>query len=96
VREHLRAGGRDDGGISRGVVVVLVRVQDLRDGEAVRARGVEALPRVERIDDERLAGFRACDQVLEIAQLVRRPDAFDQHARETKPSAPRRTARAAA
>src|SRR5690606_24948499 len=79
VRDHLRAGCRYDRGVSAGVVEVLVRVQDLRDLPAALLRGGEALRVVERVDRQRLARLRACDQVVEVAVGIRRPDALDDH-----------------
>ena len=46
---------------------MLVRVQDLGDRPALVLRGLEALLVIQRIDGQRFAGFRAGDEVVEIA-----------------------------
>ncbi len=79
MREHTRVRSGDDAGVAIGVIAMLVRVQDLRDAEATGTRRRQALRRVERIDDQRFAGFVAGDEVVEVTQRIRRPDAFDVH-----------------
>ena len=79
VRDHLGAGGSDHGRIAAGVVVVLVRVENLRDLPALRLGGGQALAVVQRIDRERLAALGAGDQVVVVAVGVAGPDALDDH-----------------
>jgi hypothetical protein len=79
VRNHLRAGGGNHRCIPANVVVVFVRVEDLRDLPALHARGGQRLLAVERVDGQRLARLRARDQVVEIAQRVAGPDSLDDH-----------------
>src|SRR5690242_1452331 len=80
MRQHPRARGRHHLRIARGVIEVLVRVEHLRDREALPARRIETLAGIERIDDQRLSSLRAGNQVLEIPEVVGGPDSFDQHA----------------
>jgi hypothetical protein len=54
-------------------------VQDLRDAPAVRLRLRQALPVVERIDRESLAGVGTGDQVVEVPVGVAGPDSLDDH-----------------
>src|SRR5207237_1231593 len=65
--------------VAAGVVGVRVGVEDLRDLAAVPARGFQAPPPLEGIDRERLAGLRAGDEIVEVAQGISGPDAFRQH-----------------
>ena len=79
VRDHLGAGGLHHRGVAAGVVVVLVRVEDLRDAPAVLLGRGQALAVIERVDRQRLAGLFAGDQVVVVAVRVAGPDAFDDH-----------------
>src|SRR5262249_33669575 len=62
-----------------GVIEMLMGIQDLRDAVALLLRALEALARIQRIYHQRLAALRAGDQVVEISQVVRGPDSFDEH-----------------
>src|ERR1035441_6628010 len=62
-----------------GVVAMFMGVEDLADGPAHLLRTAQAGLPVERIDRQGLAGLAAGDQVVEIAALIVRPDALDQH-----------------
>ena len=102
MRQHAGARRRHDLGVSGGVIQVLMGVEDLGDGEAMLARGLQALVRIERIDDQSFTGLRAGDQVVEVSQVVRGPDSFDQHAIPSRgvraafrPGGPHRTVRVA-
>src|SRR5271169_1753845 len=83
----LRVGMRQHRGASRsnhllvaaGVVAMLMGVEDLPDGPALRPGGGEAFLMIQRIDCQRLAGFLAGDQVVKVATGVRGPDLFDDH-----------------
>ena len=77
VRDQLGAGGLHHRGVAAGMVVVLVRVEDLRDAPAVLLGCGQALAVVERVDRQRLAGVGTGDQVIEVAIRVAGPDAFD-------------------
>src|SRR5580658_16327 len=77
--QHPGMGRRDQAGIAAGVVAVLVSVQDLGDGPALRTRRGLAQAPLQRIDRQRLAGLRAGDEIVEIAVIVGGPDAFDDH-----------------
>lgn len=79
VRDHLGAGGRHHGRVAAGVVVVLVRVEDLRDLPALDPGRVQGFFMVQRIDRQRFAGLGAGDQVVEVAVRITGPDAFDEH-----------------
>ncbi len=79
VRRDLRPGGRLEAGVAAGVVAVLVGVEDLRDLPAAFARRIKTQLPLERIDRERLAGLRAGDEIVEVAQGVSRPDPLGQH-----------------
>src|SRR6187551_3608610 len=85
VRQHFRAGRGDDTAVAIGVITMLVRIEDLRDAEAPRPRHRETLTGIQRIDDQRLTGLGAGDEIVEIAQRVRRPDAFDEHGAVLRP-----------
>src|ERR1041385_3695453 len=65
------------GGVAAGVVAMFVSIQDLRDVPALRLGGVHALFMIQRIDGERFAGFRARDEIVEVAIGVSGPDLFD-------------------
>src|SRR4030095_13844581 len=67
VRDHLGAGRRDDGRVAAGVVVVLVRVEDLRDLPALGLGGSQALLVVQGIDGEGLAALGASDPAVVVA-----------------------------
>src|SRR5437762_3549036 len=83
MRQQFGVRRADDLIVAAGMVAVMVRVQHLRDALALCLRGGEAFLVVERIDRERLAGFGAGDQVIEIPSGIGGPDLFDNH-----PSAP--------
>src|SRR5256885_1992574 len=83
MRQQFGVRRADDLIVAAGMVAVMVRVQHLRDAPALCLRGGEAFLVVERIDRERLAGFGAGDQVIEIPSGIGGPDLFDNH-----PSAP--------
>ena len=65
MREYAGARGRDHLGIAGSVIQVFVGIEDLRDREPVFARCLEALVRIEGIHDQRLAGLRAGDEIVE-------------------------------
>ena len=79
MRDHLGPGRGDDGRIAAGMVVVLVRVENLRDLPALRLGGGQAFLVVQGVDRERLAALGACDQVVVVAVGVAGPDALDDH-----------------
>ena len=79
VGEHRRLGRGDHLLIATGVVAVLVGIEDLRDGPAFGLGRSQTFLVVERVDRERLAGFGAGDQIIEITTGIRRPDLFDDH-----------------
>ena len=58
--------------VAAGVVAVLVRVEDLRDFQPAAFAAREALLMVQRIDRQRLAGFGAGDQIVEVAIVIAR------------------------
>src|SRR5262245_22212762 len=87
MRENRGAGLAHHRVVAARVVPVLVRIEDLRDREALVFRGLEALLVIERIDGERLAGFGARDQVVEVAVVVGGPDLLDDHGITPKRSA---------
>ena len=62
-----------------GVVAMLMGVEDLPDGPALRFGGGQALLMIEWIDRQRLAGFLASDQIIEVATGVCGPDLFNDH-----------------
>ena len=66
VGQHLGAGRRDHLGIAADMVAVLVGVEDLGDGPALRL-AAQAFLMIQRIDRQRLAGLAAGDEVVEIA-----------------------------
>ena len=65
--------------VATGVVAVLVGVEDLGDGPALRLGRSQAFLMVKGIDRQGLAGFSACNQVIEIATGVCGPDLLDDH-----------------
>ena len=81
VREDLGAGLRNHRIVPAGVVAMLVRVQDLRDGPALILRSLQALLVVQRVDRQGLTGLRADDQVIEVSVSVCGPDLLDDHGR---------------
>ena len=79
VRNDLRACRGDHGIVTAGVVVVLMRVQNLCDLPAFYFGRGQRLFRVQRVNRQRLAGLGAGDQVVEVAVGVVGPDALDDH-----------------
>ncbi len=79
VRQKLGAGRRHHLRVAAGMVAVLVRVEDLRDGPAFGLRRGKAFLVVERIDRERLAGLGAGDEIVEVPAGIAGPDLFDEH-----------------
>ena len=79
MRQQFGVRRADDLIVAAGMVAVMVRVQHLRDVPVLCLRSGEAFLVVERIDRERLAGFGAGDQVIEIAAGIGGPDLFDDH-----------------
>ena len=67
VSQDLGAGGRDHGLVPADMVAMLMGVEDLGDGPALVLGGGQAFLVVERIDGQGLAGFRAGDQIVEVA-----------------------------
>ena len=61
------------------MVAVFVRVQDLGDVPARFLGGPQAFLVIQGVDGERLAGFVAGDQVIEVAVGVGGPNLFDDH-----------------
>ena len=62
----LRTRRIDHALVSTGMVAVFMRIQDLRNLPAAIIRHLQALLIVERIDCQRVSGFGARDQVVEI------------------------------
>jgi hypothetical protein len=81
VRDQLGARGLDHRRVAAGVVVMLVRVEDLRDAPAVLLGRGQALAVIERVDRQRLAAVGTRDQVVVVAVGVAGPDAFDDQGR---------------
>jgi hypothetical protein len=79
VRQHRGFGRRDHLLVSAGMVTMLVRIEDLGDGPALRLGGGEALLVVQRVDRQCLASLAAGDQIIEIAAGIRSPYLFDDH-----------------
>jgi len=79
MRRQLGAGRRDNLLVTAGMVVVLVSVEDLGDVPALCLGGGQTFLMVERIDRQRLAGFSAGHQIIEVATGVGGPDLFDDH-----------------
>ena len=79
VCKDARLGCPHEARISAGVIAVLVRIQDLPDLPTARLRCGKATLPVERVHGERLTGFPAGDEIVEIAKRVSRPDPFDEH-----------------
>ena len=79
MRQELGSGRRDHLLVAAGVVAMLMGVEDLPDGPALRFGGGQALLMIEWIDRQRLAGFLASDQIIEVATGVCGPDLFNDH-----------------
>ena len=79
VRQYLGAGGRHHRLVAADVIAVLVGVEDLRDRPAFFLRAGQAARVIEGVDRHGLAGFRAGDQIVEIAVRVGGPDLLDDH-----------------
>src|SRR5688572_5568582 len=77
--QNFRACRSNESGIAPGMVAMLVRVQDLRDLPALGFGGLEHTSPFQRVNGERLARFRASNQVMKIPQPVGGPDSLDQH-----------------
>src|SRR5258706_5069 len=79
VRQHPGARGREERRVAGRGIEMLVRVENLPDGPAALGGAAQAGLPVQRVDHERLAGLGAGDEIMVVAQLVGRPDAFDNH-----------------
>lgn len=65
--------------VATDVIAMLMGIQDLGDLPAPIPGGRKTLPEVQWIDRQRVAGFRARDQIVEIAVGVAGPDLLDDH-----------------
>ena len=79
MRDDLGTGCRHHRGVATGVVMVLMRVEDLGDLPAFSLGCSQAFLVVQRVYSQRLARVGAGNQVVEVAVGVARPDSFNKH-----------------
>src|SRR5437763_256036 len=79
MRQQFGMGRADDLVVAAGMVAMMMRVEYLGDVPALGFGRGQALLVIERVDRQRLAGFGAGDQVIEVAPTIGGPDLFDDH-----------------
>jgi hypothetical protein len=79
VCQYLRARLSNEPGIATGVIEMLMSIQNLGDFPALGPGLVQHELPFQGIHCECFAGLRTRNQVVVIAEGIRRPDAFDQH-----------------
>jgi hypothetical protein len=81
VRENLRPGRIYETRVTTGMVEVLVRVEDLRNGPALLPRCIEAQAPLQGVYGQGLARLGAGNEVMKVSVRIRRPDTLNQHNR---------------